>query len=320
MTQAWTRFDVSDTPGPYCPGLLPLTTLLAPFAEVISYRSYRLRNTRGDVTLAESGSITRIKRRFDDFYPRFAPFDGSTPIRLLEFLTTLRDVFNALEASEAVAASLLTYYLERSTKTLYASQRSSGVRSEAGALAGTWSYLIHELIKGYLTDDVLQTAYEQVTDARQKANEDENAFADRVAKAARDCCNVFRGREMVNYFIRGLLPATRDVVTERVRHLTPNEQGDYSNVPQSPRSPGRPGRGRGRGTLPSGRGGSSANRPYPNRRERDSQKQKVSFGRSNGVYITTHVSSDPTHPAWADSVSDPDDEDPTPLPKNGPGQ
>ena len=65
-------------------------------------------------------------------------------------------------------------------------------------------------------------------ETRQKANEDENEFADRVAKAARDCCNVFRDRELVNYFIRGLLPATRDAVTERVRHLTPNEQGDLT--------------------------------------------------------------------------------------------
>ena len=53
--------------GPYCPGLMPLTTLLAPFTDVISYRSYRLRNTRGEVTLIESGNITRIKRTL---YPR----------------------------------------------------------------------------------------------------------------------------------------------------------------------------------------------------------------------------------------------------------
>ena len=100
----------------------------------------------------------------------------------MEFLTTLRDGFNALEASEAVASLLPTYYLEGSAKTLYASQRSSGVRSEAGGLGGTWPYLIHELIKRYLTDDVLQSAYEQVTDARQKADEDENTVSDRIAK------------------------------------------------------------------------------------------------------------------------------------------
>ena len=89
------------------------------------------------MTLAESGKITRIKRRFDDLYPWAAIFEGSTPIRLLEFLTTIRDGFNAIEASEAVAALLLTYYLEGSAKTLYASHHSSGVRPEAGALAST---------------------------------------------------------------------------------------------------------------------------------------------------------------------------------------
>ena len=106
-------------------------------------------------------------------------------------MTTLRDGFNALEASEAVAALLLTYYLERSAKTLYASQRSSGLRSEAGALAGTWPYLIHELIKRYLTDDVLQADYEQVKDARQKSNEDENEFADRIAKQRANAATYF---------------------------------------------------------------------------------------------------------------------------------
>ena len=214
--------------GPYSPVLMPLTTLLAPFTDVISYRSYRLRNTRGEATLVESCRYTRIKRRLDDLYPGFAPFGGSPPIRLLEFVTTLQDGFNALKASGVVAALLLTYYLEGSAKTLYAPQRSSGVRSEAGALVGTCTYLIDELIKRDLTDDVLQSAYEQVTDARQKANEDENEFADRIARGARECCNVFRDRELVNYFIRGLLPATRDAVTERVRHLTSNEQGDLT--------------------------------------------------------------------------------------------
>ena len=178
-------------------------------------RTYAANDVVSAIYGRESGNITRIKRRFDDLYPGFAPFGGSPPIRLLEFVTTLRDGFNALEASEAVAALLLTYYFEGSTKTLYASQRSSGVRSERG-LAGTWAYLIHELIKRYLTNHVLQPAYEQVTDARKKSNEDENDFADRIAKAARECCNVFRYRELFNYFIRGRLPATRDAVTERV--------------------------------------------------------------------------------------------------------
>ena len=39
------------------------------------------------------------------------------------------------------------------------------------------------------------------------------------------------------------------------------------------------------------------------------------------MYITTHVSNEPTHPVWADSVSDPDDEDdPNPTQGKGSGQ
>ena len=514
---------------PYLFGLMPLTTLLAPFTDLISYRSYQLRNTRGELTIVESGNITRIKRRFDVLYPGFAPFGGSppvrllefvTPIRVLEFVTTLRDGFNASKASDAVAALLLPYYLEGSANNLCASQRSSGIRSEAGALAGTWPYLIHELIKRYLTDYVLQSAYKQVTNALQKSNGDENEFADRIAKAACECCNVFRDRELVNYFIHGLPPATIDAVTERVRHPTPQEQGDltiarriavaerntfrarikatttatpararlrsntlfmgepeaspdpspfrrdpnvphlfagpdqywadlrardpeqahttvyqlellfytgaggvttmtpmipknteesfadpvlkrpyspppvmteeqiektrlviptdywglscwtcrgggqttftgvhltpsqrlyfaycyyvyqckanphmaewykqfraaqdrgdHSGVPPPSQPTERAGRGRGRGASSAGRGGSTQNRLNPNRRERESQKRTVSFGRGNGVHITTHVSNEPTQSAWADSVSDPDDED-DPNPRQGKG-
>ena len=112
MAQTGAPNGATNAPGQYCHSLLPLTTWLAPFTEVISYRAYRLRITRGEVSLVESVNITRIKRRFDDLYPGFAPFGGSTPIRLLEFLTTLRDGFNALKASEALASLLLTYYLE----------------------------------------------------------------------------------------------------------------------------------------------------------------------------------------------------------------
>ena len=97
------------------------------------------------------------------------------------------------------------------------------------------------------------------------------------------------------------------------------DRRDYSNIPSPPQSTGRPGRGRGRGAPTAGRGGSSR-RPYTGGRERDSQKRYVTFGRSNGVYIATPGWNEPTHPSWADIVSDPDDEDHSPMPGNESGQ
>ena len=77
---------------------------------------------------------------------------------------------------------------------------------------------------------VLQAAYDKITDAKQKKEEDETAFADRLISAARESCNVFEDRELVNYYIRGLLPSTRDAVKERVRQLPTQEQGDITAV------------------------------------------------------------------------------------------
>ena len=115
-----------------------------------------------------------------------------------------------------------------SAKYMYTNQVSPGVRSPNSALAGSWPFVVHVLIKRYFPDDVLQRAYEMVTDARQKPEEDESKFADRVIAVARDCFNVFEDRELVNYYIRGLLPSTRDALTEAVRQLPVNEQGDIT--------------------------------------------------------------------------------------------
>ena len=65
-------------------------------------------------------------------------------------------------------------------------------------------------------------------DAKLKQDKDENALAERLISAARESCNVLGDRELVNYYIRGLLPSTRDAMAERVRQLPTQEQGDIT--------------------------------------------------------------------------------------------
>ena len=155
-------------------------------------------------------------------------FDGTKPIKLLEFLATVREGFNALRASEALAVLSLAYYLECQAKTHYTVLTTPGVRTTTSILGGTWQALVDSFIKRYLTDDILQAAYDKITDAKQKQDEYENAFADRLTSATRESCHVYEDRELVNYYIRGLLPSTRDAVTERVRQLPTQEQGDIT--------------------------------------------------------------------------------------------
>ena len=128
-------------------------------------------------------------------------------------MATVREGFNALRATEALSVLSLAYYLEGQAKTHYTALTTPGVRTTTSILGGMWPALVDSFIKRYLTDDILQAAYENITDAKKKQDEDENVFADRLISAARESCNVLEDRELVNYYIRGLLPSTRDAVT-----------------------------------------------------------------------------------------------------------
>ena len=152
--------------GPYCPGLVPHVPMLTPFKLVVSYRHYRLKDTRADLHELESTMLYKVKRRFDSLYPTFHVFDSTKPIKLLEFLTTVREGFNALRASEALAVLALAYYLDGQAKTHYTALTTPGVRTTTSILGETWPALVDSFIKRYLTDDILQAAYDKITDAK----------------------------------------------------------------------------------------------------------------------------------------------------------
>ena len=64
------------------------------------------------------------------------------------------------------------------------------------------------LIQRYLTDDVLQDPGEAVMRATQSPEEDENAFAERIEEANRNCTDVYTERDLVSAFVRGLPDTT----------------------------------------------------------------------------------------------------------------
>ena len=112
VSQAYPQDMGCNQEGPYCPGQVPHVPILTPFKLVVSYRHYRLTDTRADLQELESTMLYKIKRRFDSLYPTFQVFDDTKPIKLLEFLATVREVFNALRTSEALAVLALSYYLD----------------------------------------------------------------------------------------------------------------------------------------------------------------------------------------------------------------
>ena len=89
-------------------------------------------------------------------------YSGAKPISLLGFLSTLKEAFNSCGTSEAVAVRALAYFLAKESKDVYQAQGSPGALDSRNALEGTSPYVINALIRRFLVDDILQTAYDAV--------------------------------------------------------------------------------------------------------------------------------------------------------------
>lgn len=225
-------------------GLAPIKTMVSAFARVVDYRNYRLRNSHWELSRRESIDMFHLKQQIDGLHPSMDMFDGRKPIRLLSFLATLRDTFDTLGTSEAAAVRVSAYFLGGEAKDVHAEQFALveyefDGDSPNSSDHGTWPHVVNALIRRFLTDDVLRSAYDAVARAEQMDEEDEAQFADRVSKASRLCRHVFGRHELVNYYVQGLNTAVREVVAQQVRQMGTEDQASLSAVRQVASAVGR---------------------------------------------------------------------------------
>ena len=81
---------------------------------------------------------------------------------------------------------------------MYQAQVSPGSLDSRNAVEETWPYVTNGLIRRFLPDDILQSAYDVVVRATQGATKDEIKYAQRITNAARECCHVFQPMELVS--------------------------------------------------------------------------------------------------------------------------
>lgn len=220
------------------PGLEPLSTMVTPFARVVDYRTYRLKNKTSTLSAEEAVNVYDCKRRIDGLHPTLGTFSGSPPIKLLSFLATIRDALDTTGASEAIGMRAIAYFLEGEALDVHEEQLSSATDDYEEELFGesrscAWPHIIDALLKRFLTDDVLQEAYNSVTRAGQREGEDEAKFAVRLSSSSRLCRHVFRKADVVNYYLCGLKPSVRELVAQHVRMMSPADRVNLAAVKQA---------------------------------------------------------------------------------------
>ena len=199
--------------GPEVPGLIPLKTREPAFDKVLSYRAYRLEDTRATLEQGELKGIGKMSAKIRSYNPSFEEFDARDPIDIIRFLFEFKDASDAMGVSEAAAVKLLPWFLRSDAKAYITSTQQKGKLLGGSSRDLDWPHAVHALLTRYATDDVLSTAYDEVTRVTQHQGEDESAFADRLQTAALRCANVFSERDLVNYFLKGLQPGIRSTVS-----------------------------------------------------------------------------------------------------------
>ena len=230
MSESYLHQPTQVRLGPGVAYLQPLTTMLEPFRFVVDYRAYRLVDQRQECYESELIRMHKLTKKVSALFPKLPKFDGTKPMKLLSLLHTLVKAFNSLGICEGVAVRGLSYYLTGEASRFFDSQTSPGYLYSGTPREFAWPNVVDALLKRYLSDHVLHDAYQQVTSITQAENEDESAYAARLSEAAQNCNHVFNERTLVHHYITGLLPTTRDIVTERVRGLPIHEQSDLSAV------------------------------------------------------------------------------------------
>lgn len=90
-----------------------------------------------------------------------------------------------LGKSELVAVRVLLYFLTDDAKDVYHAHISLCTRMQTIAL--TCIYIVHALISSLWTENVLQSAFDEVTSAEQLHGEDEFLYAPSITDGSRAC-------------------------------------------------------------------------------------------------------------------------------------
>jgi len=131
---------------------MPLRAREPAFDGVVSYRRYRLKDTRATLNTEDlrAKKFYKLAGKLRDFNSSIPKFDGKNPVEILRFLAEFQDACDTCAVSEAAATKLVAYFVHGDAKAFLAAQ------AQAGKLLGgrrrtqwTWPHAVHALLSRY---------------------------------------------------------------------------------------------------------------------------------------------------------------------------
>jgi hypothetical protein len=178
-------------------GLVELQTRLSEYKGLVSYQAYRLKDTEAVIDENDTGRVNGVLKMVKHHFSY--SFGGEVPLKVLDFLFTVKEAMDLNHVSEGVAAVVLPYLLAGEAKDwVIAMWKSSSVKVPKYPAVVAW------LLESYATEAAIDGATDKFLTAKQNPGEVEDAFASRLRRYATESGNVYNEDALLSRYLAGL--------------------------------------------------------------------------------------------------------------------
>jgi hypothetical protein len=173
-----------------------------------------LKDTEAVIDEKDTGRVNGILKRVKHHF--YHSFGGEVPLKVLDFLSTVKKAMDLNHVSEGVAAVVLPYLLAGEAEDGFiAIWKSSSPKVPKYPAAVAW------LLDSYATDAAIDAAADKFLTAKQNNGEGEDTFASRLRWYATEAVNIYKEDALVSRYLAELpsytAKAIRGQVSPRIR-------------------------------------------------------------------------------------------------------
>jgi hypothetical protein len=130
----------------------------------VSCQSYRLKDTEAVIDGNDTGKVNGILKRVKHHFSY--SFGGEIPLKVLDFLSTVKEAMDLNNVSEGVAAIILPYFVTGEAKDgVLAMWKGASLKVPKYLTAVAW------LLESYATVATIEAAADKFLTAKQQAGE-----------------------------------------------------------------------------------------------------------------------------------------------------
>lgn len=193
--------------GPPHIGLRSIKPAKKLFYKLLSYRSYKLKNTTDTRSALETTKV-RLHLNNLTLTMKNHTFDGNDPIDIFDFLIHFVNEADMLKMSEALPTFLVDL-ADTHFRTNF-----SGASHRGGVTC--WPEAVKYLVRTYGTPSAMREDLYDIRTIEQQDNELKESYRKRFNNAFHRCCNEHCEEEKITIYMEGVSETTRIIVA---RHL-----------------------------------------------------------------------------------------------------